>query len=67
MFRIIFVALTGREREIILPANSEREAIMTAATLRDFGLVLTCTKLDTLEDWAVQDHRLRSSQMGAAA
>ena len=65
MFRIIFMGLTGGEREIVLPADSEREAVMTAASLRDFGLVLSCTKLDTLEDWAVQDRRLRSSKMAA--
>ena len=65
MFRIIFMALTGREREIVVAANSERDAVMTAASRRDFGLVLTCTQLDTIEDWAVQDHRLRQIRRAA--
>ena len=45
MFRIVFLALSGREREIVVAAASEHDAVMTAVALRDFGLVLTCTEL----------------------
>jgi hypothetical protein len=45
MFRIVFVALSGGEREIVVAAPSTVEAVMAAATLRNFGFVLTCTKV----------------------
>ena len=45
MFKIVFMALSGGEREIFVAAGSEREAVMTAVALRDFGLVLSCTEL----------------------
>jgi hypothetical protein len=47
MFRIVFVSLRGGEREVVVAAASRVEAVMTATTLRDFGLVLTCTELGT--------------------
>jgi hypothetical protein len=49
MFRIVYVALNGGEREIVVAAASRVEAVMTATALRNFGLVLTCTKLGSIE------------------
>lgn len=65
MFRIVFMALSGGEREIVVPANSEREAVLAACSLRDFGLIQTCTELGSIEDWAVTDSRLRLKQRAA--
>ena len=65
MFRIVFTTLSGGEREMVVPTNSAREAVMTAVTRRDFGFVSTCTEVDTIEDLAVQDRRLRSSPFAA--
>jgi hypothetical protein len=50
MFRIVFVALSGGEREIVVAAASRLEAVMSATSLRDFGLVLTCTQLGTVDN-----------------
>jgi hypothetical protein len=44
MFRIVFVSLRGGEREIVVAASSRMDAVMSATTLKDFGLVLTCTE-----------------------
>jgi hypothetical protein len=44
MFRIVFVSLQGGEREIVVAAPSRMDAVMTATTLKDFGLILTCTE-----------------------
>ncbi len=65
MFRIVFTALDGGEREVVFPAASARDAVLAAATRRDFGLVISCTKLDTIEDWAVMDRRSRLKQRAA--
>lgn len=65
MFRIIFIAVGGGEREVIIPAETEAVAMSIAVKRDDFGLVLTCTELDSLEDWAVQDRRLRHRRMAA--
>ena len=65
MFRIVFIAIGGGERELILAADSEMAAIKIAALRDDFDLILSCTQLETLEDWAVQDRRLRFSQRAA--
>lgn len=45
MFTIVFVALSGKERKIVVPAATEQEAVLTAATLRDFGMVISCNRL----------------------
>jgi hypothetical protein len=50
MFKIVIVARSGGEREIFVAATSRVEAVMAATTLRDFGLVLTCTQLGTSEN-----------------
>ena len=65
MFRVIFVSIDGGEREVFVAANSERDAVMNALVLRDFGFVLSCTQLDSLEDWAVQDHRRQQGRKAA--
>lgn len=49
MFRIVFIALSGGEREIVVAALSRVEAVMAATALRDFGLALTCTRLGGTE------------------
>lgn len=49
MFRIVFVALSGGEREIFVPAASRIEAVMAATALKDFGLCLSCTKLGVMQ------------------
>jgi len=45
MYKIVFVALSGKEREIVVPAATEQEAVLTAVALRDFGMVISCNKL----------------------
>ncbi|MCX7163411.1 MAG: hypothetical protein WCI19_04305 [Betaproteobacteria bacterium] len=45
MFKIVFVALSGKEREIFVPAETEQEAVLTAVALRDFGMVISCNRL----------------------
>ncbi len=54
MFRILFLALGGEEQEICVAAESEAAAIKLVATRDDFDLVLMCTQLDTLRDWAAR-------------
>ena len=49
MFRIVFVAMSGGEREVVIVAASRIEAVMTATALKDFGLCLSCTKLSTMQ------------------
>ena len=65
MYRIIFIAVGGGEREIVVVANSETAAMKFAATRDDLALIFTCTRLDSVEDSAVQDRRRRLSQMAA--
>ena len=48
MFRIVFIALCGGEREIVVCAASMPDAVMAAVTLRNFGSVVTCTRLDAI-------------------
>ena len=65
MFRIVFIAVGGGERETIVAADSEALAARIAAARDEFDLILSCTRLDTLEDWAVQDRRLRAIRIAA--
>jgi hypothetical protein len=45
MFRVTFTAINGGEREIVVVADSELDAVMAATSLRSFGTVLTCMRL----------------------
>lgn len=55
MFRIVFLAFGGEEQEVFIAAESEAAAIKRVMAARDdFDLILTCTQLDTLRDWAVR-------------
>lgn len=47
MFKIVFIAVDGEEREIVVTADREIDAIRAVAQRDDFDLILTCERLPT--------------------
>ena len=45
MFKIAFIAMNGEEREVVVAADRESEAIRTVAERDDFDLILTCEQM----------------------
>jgi hypothetical protein len=47
MFKIAFIAVDGEEREVVISADRESDAVKTVAQRDDFDLILTCDRLPT--------------------
>ncbi|MCX7174685.1 MAG: hypothetical protein NT159_12360 [Proteobacteria bacterium] len=45
MFKIAFIAVDGEEREVVIAADRESDAVKTVAERDDFDLILTCERL----------------------
>lgn len=46
MFKIAFIALDGEEREVIVAADFEGDAVRSVAERDDFDLILTCESIE---------------------
>lgn len=46
MFKIAYIALDGEEREVVISADHERDAVRSVAERDDFDLILTCERLE---------------------
>ncbi|MCX7170365.1 MAG: hypothetical protein NTY41_08760 [Proteobacteria bacterium] len=47
MFKIAFIAVNGEEREVVVGADRESDAVKKVAERDDFDLILTCEQLPT--------------------
>lgn len=46
MFKIAFIAVDGEEREVVVAADFEGDAVRSVAERDDFDLILTCERLE---------------------
>lgn len=47
MFKIAYIAVDGEEREVVVAADYEGDAVRSVAERDDFDLILTCEQLNT--------------------
>lgn len=47
MFKIAYIAVDGEEREVVVAADYEGDAVRSVAERDDFDLILTCEPLET--------------------